>query len=91
MPEKSGLKIWFRATVLVLLIAAGYVLVNYTPVGEWTSEERIRASLTEIRGTWWTPIETRFTPAAAKPANLPASELVGLASSVTSASAAIVQ
>ena len=47
---------WPRAVALVLMLVAGYVAIRYTPLGEWTSEEKIQAALVDIRGIWWTPI-----------------------------------
>lgn len=38
------------------MLVAGYVAIRYTPLGEWTSEDNIRAALVNIRGIWWTPI-----------------------------------
>ena len=37
------------------MLVAGYVAIRYTPLGEWTSEERIREALADIRGVWWAP------------------------------------
>ena len=51
----SGGGAWVKAGVFVLILVGGYLLVNYTPVGEWTSEDKIRASLVDIRSIWWTP------------------------------------
>ena len=47
---------WLRALALVLILVAGYLAVRYTSLGEWTDEERIRAALADIRGTWWAPL-----------------------------------
>lgn len=38
------------------MLVAGYIAIRHTPLGEWTSEERIQAALVDIRGIWWTPI-----------------------------------
>ena len=45
-----------KAIVFVAILVAGYVAIRYTPIGEWTTEERIREALYDIRGTWWTPL-----------------------------------
>ena len=38
------------------MLVAGYIAIRHTPLGEWTTEERIQAALVDIRGIWWTPI-----------------------------------
>lgn len=53
--ESSGKGAWLKAAVFILILVGGYLIVNYTPVGEWTSEDKIRESLIDIRGIWWTP------------------------------------
>ena len=53
---KSNSGVWVRAIVLVLILVGAYLAVRYTSLGEWTSEERIRAALADIRGAWWTPV-----------------------------------
>jgi len=40
----------------MLMLVAGYVAIRYTPLGDWTSEERIQAALVDIRSLWWTPV-----------------------------------
>ncbi len=54
--EKSSSKAWIKALVFVLILVAAFAAVRYTPLGELTSEERIRASLMDIRSIWWTPL-----------------------------------
>lgn len=54
--RKSHSNAWIRALVFVLILAAAFAAVRFTPLGEWTSEDRIRASLMDIRGIWWTPL-----------------------------------
>jgi uncharacterized membrane protein YdjX (TVP38/TMEM64 family) len=48
--------VWIRALILLSMIAGGYVAIRYTSLGDWTSEERIRATLVDMRGIWWAPI-----------------------------------
>ena len=45
-----------KAIIFVAILVAGYVAIRYTAIGEWTTEERIRETLYDIRGTWWTPL-----------------------------------
>ena len=52
----SSSNAWGKALIFVLILVAAFLAVRYTPLGELTSEERIRASLMDIRGIWWTPL-----------------------------------
>jgi len=45
-----------RAIVLVLIVAAGFAVVRWTPVGDYLSEERLVSLLTEIGQIWWAPL-----------------------------------
>ncbi|MBT8441408.1 MAG: VTT domain-containing protein [Gammaproteobacteria bacterium] len=45
-----------RAAVLVLIVAAGFALARWTPVGDYLSEERLVGLLTEISQIWWAPL-----------------------------------
>lgn len=45
-----------RFGLLLVLLLAGVVLVRATPLGELLTVERIRDSLAELRGLWWSPI-----------------------------------
>ena len=54
--ETSRSNAWVKALVFVLILVAAFAAVRYTPLGELTSEERIRESLMDIRGIWWTPL-----------------------------------
>ncbi len=54
--ENSRSNAWVKALVFVLILVAAFAAVRYTPLGELTSEDRIRASLLDIRAIWWTPI-----------------------------------
>lgn len=44
-----------RALLLVAILAAGYLLLRMTPLGDYLTEERIIGSLMEIRSTPWAP------------------------------------
>lgn len=54
--EKKRSNVWIKALVFVLILVAAFAAVRYTPLGELTSEERIRTSLMDIRGIWWAPL-----------------------------------
>ncbi len=68
--KDSGGGAWVKAAIFLLILVGGYLLVNYTPVGEWTSEERIRASLIDIRSIWWTPFALLALYAVVAPTGL---------------------
>ena len=45
-----------RFGLLILLIATGFVLVRFTPLGQYLTVARIQETLGELRGLWWAPI-----------------------------------
>lgn len=45
-----------RFGLLLLLLAAGFVLVRLTPLGDFLTAERLRETLAALRGLWWAPI-----------------------------------
>ncbi|MFW2403783.1 MAG: TVP38/TMEM64 family protein [Gammaproteobacteria bacterium] len=45
-----------RALVLVLIVATGFALVRWTPLGDYLTEERLVGLLTEISKIWWAPL-----------------------------------
>ncbi len=49
-------KIWIRLGFLVALVAAGFALLLWTPVGDYFTEERMIGLLAELRAAWWTPL-----------------------------------
>jgi uncharacterized membrane protein YdjX (TVP38/TMEM64 family) len=52
----SAVSPWVRALVFALILAAGYVAIRYTPLAEWTDQQRIRQALVSIRDAWWSPL-----------------------------------
>jgi len=48
--------VWLRAVILALVVAAGFALTRWTPLGEFLNEERIVAALEEVRRLWWSPL-----------------------------------
>ena len=59
-----------KAITFVAILVAGYVAIRYTPLGEWTTEERIREALYDIRGIWWTPFVLLFLYAIVAPTGI---------------------
>jgi uncharacterized membrane protein YdjX (TVP38/TMEM64 family) len=49
-------KVWLRLSLLVGLLALGLVLILWTPVGEYFTEERMVALFEHLRSFWWTPL-----------------------------------
>jgi len=47
---------WVRLLVFVTLILMGVVLVRFTPIGKFLTEERIASLTAEVRGVWWAPL-----------------------------------
>ncbi len=48
--------VWLRAAILALVLATGFALMRWTPLGELVSEERIVTGLEEVRRLWWAPL-----------------------------------
>lgn len=57
-PEKSRIpaSVWLRLSMLIALVLVGIVLVRFTPIGEFLTEERIASLTAEVRGVWWSPL-----------------------------------
>jgi uncharacterized membrane protein YdjX (TVP38/TMEM64 family) len=55
----SGTKVprgvWLRALLLVVALAAGFVVLRWSPVAELVSEEQLLDLIATIRGLWWAP------------------------------------
>jgi uncharacterized membrane protein YdjX (TVP38/TMEM64 family) len=41
---------------LLALLALGFLLIRFTPLGDFLTEERIREVLGRLRGLWWAPL-----------------------------------
>ena len=48
--------VWLRALILVVLVALGFCLLRWTPLGDLLTEEQIRAWADQIRALWWSPL-----------------------------------
>jgi uncharacterized membrane protein YdjX (TVP38/TMEM64 family) len=55
-PRGSLQRAAIRFGLLVVLLGAGFVLVRFTPVGEYLTAERLQEMLGRVRGAWWTPL-----------------------------------
>lgn len=49
-------KLLFKAAILVGLLIVGFLLVRYSPLKEWFERERLTATLSVLRGAWWSPL-----------------------------------
>ena len=48
--------VWLRALLLVVLVAVGFCLLRWTPLGDLLTEAQIHAWADQIRALWWSPI-----------------------------------
>ena len=48
--------VWLRALILVVLVAIGFCLLRWTPLGDLLTEAQIRVWADQIRALWWSPI-----------------------------------
>ena len=55
-PPGSIRRAAFRFAVLVVLLAASFAAVRWTPLGEYLTAERLQALLADVRGAWWSPL-----------------------------------
>lgn len=69
-------KFWIRLGILVTLLALGFVLVLWTPVGDYFTEERVTAFLEEIRESPWAPLLMILGYVVIAPFGIPASPLL---------------
>lgn len=69
-------KLLLRLVVLAALLATGFVLLRFTPVGEYFQRERIIALLEELRHRPWTPAALVAVFGVTTPMGFPASPMV---------------
>jgi uncharacterized membrane protein YdjX (TVP38/TMEM64 family) len=55
-PPGSLRRAGLRFAILLLLLAASFALVEWTPLGDYLSAEHLKSALAGLRGTWWSPI-----------------------------------
>ena len=55
-PRGSLQRAAIRFGLLVVLLAAGFALVRWTPLGGYLTAERLQEMLGRVRGAWWTPL-----------------------------------
>jgi uncharacterized membrane protein YdjX (TVP38/TMEM64 family) len=68
--------VWFRVALFAALLATGFALVQFTPIGDLFSEERLTGLLTEARALWWAPLLLIALYAIVSPLGLPVSPLI---------------
>lgn len=44
-----------RFGILILLLAASFAAVRWTPLGDYLAAEKLQALLADVRGAWWAP------------------------------------
>lgn len=65
-----------KLVILVLLVGSGFVLVRWTPVGSYLTQERITALFTTLSTLWWAPLLLTVLYVLAATLVLPVSPLV---------------
>lgn len=65
-----------RFALLAAVLAAGFILVRWTPLAQLWAPERLRAALDYLRQAWWAPLALVGLYLVLCPAGLPASPLI---------------
>lgn len=65
-----------RVALLVALLVAGFVLLRWTPVGNFLTEERMVALLGALRRAWWSPLALIGLYAVVSPLGMPVSPIL---------------
>ncbi len=68
--------VWLRVAAWAAIIAVGFALVRWTPLGDLLTEERLKSLATELRGTWWAPLALIGLFASLAPTGLLMSPLI---------------
>lgn len=69
-------KAWLRMVLMVAILAAGFVLVRFTPLGDYTTREYMIAALDRLRSSPWSPVLLIVLYAVLAPFGVPMSPLV---------------
>lgn len=75
-PTSSRARLALRLAILAAMLAAGFVLLKFTPVGEYFQRDRIIGLLESLRHEPWTPFALIGSYALTTPVGLPASPTV---------------
>jgi uncharacterized membrane protein YdjX (TVP38/TMEM64 family) len=65
-----------KAAVLAALLAAGFLLLRYSPLKDWLDRERLAAALAMLREAWWSPFALLALYVALAPLGLPMTPLI---------------
>ena len=49
-------KVWLRMLLLVAIMASGFVLLRFTPLGDYFTQEQMIALLERLRASPWSPV-----------------------------------
>lgn len=77
--ERTGVSLrhaLLRFTLLILLLAAGFVAVRWTPLAEYWDPQKLTALLEELRRSWWAPVALLALYVVLCPIGVPASPLI---------------
>lgn len=66
----------FRFLILVLLVGTGLALLRWSPLGEYLTGEKLRATIEMLRDSWWAPVALIAAFVILCPLGVPASPMV---------------
>lgn len=75
-PGRSVAWMVTRFAALVAILAAGFLLVRFTPLAEYLDRDRLELLLGEVRSVWWAPLAFVGVYAVACPLGIPVSPLI---------------
>ena len=55
LKKRIPLSVWLRLLMLIGLILTGVLVARYTTLGELLDQDRLAATINELRGLWWAP------------------------------------
>lgn len=69
-------RVLLRLGLLLGVLAAGFLLLKFTSLGEWLDRDRLSSLLGEVRARWWSPIALVGLFAVVSPLGLPISPVM---------------
>ncbi len=69
-------KVWLRMLLLVAILATGFILVRFTPLGDYFAREQMIALLEKLRASPWSPLLLTGLYVVSAPVALPMTPLV---------------
>lgn len=56
MRKRIALVYWWRISMFVALLAAGFAMVHFTAIGDFITGARMASLIAELQDIWWSPI-----------------------------------